>query len=451
MAFVHPAPQTDDLLKRIDSDGVLEAIRHPYRPDSRGIGEWIHWDKLRHLEPPEPLSHEQWWLGIKIARDPLLRPFPLLDPVGRTFSYAMPDEVLRALHEIDQHAAGEIAMPELVVSDDQARQHYLVNTLMEESIRSSQLEGAATSRRRAAEMLRSGRAPTDRSEQMILNNYRAMEFVRSVDGDLEPAMVLELHRILTDGTLEDPLAAGRLQRADDDRVVVYDQDGSLIHTPPPAQQLPDRLQALCAFANGEGDPDMFMHPVIRAILVHFWLAFDHPFEDGNGRTARTLFYWTMRREGYWLTEYLSISRILRTAPSQYSKAFVLSETDGGDATYFLVYQLDVILRAIGEFRDYLSRKVREIDEVERRLRQTGDLNHRQLALLGDALRTPERRYTYASHAASHGVTHETARSDLMQLAERGFVRRSRSGRRHVFAPSPGIAERVPSPATTTVD
>lgn len=60
--------------------------------------------------------------------------------------------------------------------------------------------------------------------------------------------------------------------------------------------------------------------MLRAILLHFWLAYDHPFEDGNGRTARSLFYWYMRTQGYWLVEYLLISNILRKAPAQYTRA-----------------------------------------------------------------------------------------------------------------------------------
>lgn len=443
MPYMHPAPQLNDLLGgRLGPDQVLESIREHYGPESPGLGEWIHWDKLRHLTPPKGLSHEQWWLGIKMARSSLLRAFPIINAAtGEPFSYAMSDEVLRLLHHVDQHCAGEIAMPEVVISDDQARQHYLVNSLMEEAIRSSQLEGAATSRRRAVELLRSGRPPVDRSERMILNNYRALEFIRGMGDRLTPRLVLELQRILTEGTLANPDAAGRLQRPDEERVGVYDvADGSLIHSPPPAEELPERLDALCAFANGEDAA--FMHPVIRAILTHFTLGYDHPFEEGNGRTARALFYWSMRRDGYWLAEYLSISRILRRAPAQYSNAFLMTETDGGDATYFLIYQLGVVKRAVEELQAYLTRKVKEIQAVERSIRATDDLNHRQIALLGDALRNPGRRHTYASHAKSHGVTQETARTDLTRLNELGFLERAPGGRRHSYSPAPGLGDRL---------
>jgi Fic family protein len=114
-------------------------------------------------------------------------------------------------------------------------------------------------------------------------------------------------------------------------MAVFDRDdGKPIHKPPPAEQLPERMQLLCDFANESDNGERFVHPVIRAILLHFWLAYDHPFEDGNGRTARILFFWLMRIRGYWLAEYLPISRFIRKAPANSARAFMETETDEGD-------------------------------------------------------------------------------------------------------------------------
>ena len=282
-------------------------------------------------------------------------------------------------------------MDEVVTSEREAGTRFLVNSLMEEAIRSSQLEGATTSRVVAKELLRSGREPKDRSERMIVNNYRALQFMREeMGGELTSDSILELHRIVTEGTLDDPSAAGRVQRPDEPRVAVFDRDeGRPIHIPPPAEQLPERLELLCRFANQGDGGDPFVHPVVRAILLHFWLAYDHPFEDGNGRTSRILFFWAMQSRDYWLAEYLPISRFIRNAPAKYAKSFMETETDGGDTTYFLIHQLKVIERAIDDLHVYLKRKVAEVRNVEKLLQGTDDLNGRQLALLTDAVRHPE--------------------------------------------------------------
>ncbi len=334
-------------------------------------------------------------------------------------------------------------MDEVVTSEKEAGRRFLVNSLMEEAIRSSQLEGATTSRVVAKEMLRSGRPPRDRSERMILNHFRALEFMRDDMGkELRPESILELHRIVTEGTLNDPTAAGRLQRPGEPRVAVFDRDdGDPVHVPPPAEQLPERMDLLCKFAN-EDDGEPFVHPVLRAILLHFWIAFDHPFEDGNGRTARILFFWAMQSRGYWLAEYLPISRLIRGAPGQYGRAFMETETDGADTTYFLIHQLRVIEKAIADLHDYLERKVSEMRDVERLLQDNADLNGRQLALLIDAVRRPAAIYSFDSHATSHRVSHETARSDLRALADSEFLVSRRKGRKHVFEPAPDLPERL---------
>lgn len=59
--------------------------------------------------------------------------------------------------------------------------------------------------------------------------------------------------------------------------------------------------------------------------MHFMLSYDHPFVDGNGRTARILFYWSMLSQDYWLAEFLPISRLLKMAPSQYARSFIYTE------------------------------------------------------------------------------------------------------------------------------
>lgn len=437
--YVAPPPDHQALFAKLDGEDLVRVFRA-----GEELEEYVHWDKLRHLDPPDGITREEWWLALKLRRQSSRRVIPLASPTGMPFYYTLPDEVLRLLHFADQRCSGEIAMPEVVTADGHAKRHYLVNSLMEEAIRSSQLEGATTSRRVAKELLRTGRNPQNRSERMILNNYRALRFMRDEIGEtLTPEAVLELQRILTEGTLDKPDAAGRLQRPDEKRIAVLDRgDGSVLHAPPPAEQLPTRLDALCRFANADTDDGGFIHPAVRAILLHFWLGYDHPFEDGNGRTARAVFYWYMRTHGYWLVEYLSISRILAKAPSQYGKAFLLTETDEGDTTYFLLYQLQVIERAVQELHRYLQRKVAQIRTVERLIKGESSFNHRQLALLSDALRTPDRIYTFSGHAGSHQVTHESARKDLTDLANRGLLIRHRMGREYTFVVPDDLTDRL---------
>jgi Fic family protein len=434
------APSFDALLDDTAADRIVAILTHPQVGASIG-GRYCHWDSLRHREPPAGLSHEEWWLGVKFARSKMLQSTELQDVLGRPFAIAMVGPLLAGLRHVDQHTSGRITVSEQVTNPD-TRRTYLVNSLIEEAITSSQLEGATTSRRVAKEMLRSGRRPKNRSERMIVNNYRAMNYVRDHRAsELTTEMVLELHRIVTEGTLDDPSAAGRLQTPDEERIGVYDDEGELLHAPPPAAELPERLERMCAFANEGDEDDAFLHPVLRSIILHFWLGHDHPFEDGNGRTARALFYWSMLRRGYWLTEYLTISTILKQAPAKYARSFLYTEQDGNDLTYFALYQLQVVRRAIDGLNSYLARKMEEVRGTERLLRDT-DLNHRQIALLTHALRTPGASYTFRGHAASHAVVYQSARNDLLDLERRGLLIKRKLGRSFSFFIVDDLSDRL---------
>lgn len=409
------------------------------RPDPGG--RYLHWDDLRHRQPPPGLTPRQWWLGVKLARTQAARTVPLFsDTAGEPFTYVPTDKISRHLHELDQKTSGRIRMSEEVTNPN-TRDRYIINSLIEEAVTSSQLEGASTTTDVAKDMIRSGRRPGDRSEQMILNNYQAMKLVREFDRNLTPEMVFQLHRVVTDNTLDSPSRAGCF-REDGDQIVVGDEFGETLHLPPPADELPDRLSALCSFANGGETADVFIHPVIRAIILHFWIGFDHPFVDGNGRTARALFYWSMLNQGYWLTEFLSISRILRNAPAQYGRSFLLTETDGNDLTYFIDYHLHVIARAVDELEKYLDRKAAQIREVEALLKESADLNYRQLALLSHGLRHPGHNYTIDSHRESHRVVYQTARTDLLDLAERDLLPKRKVGRSYVFSAPHDLGDRL---------
>src|SRR5229473_759869 len=439
-------PSFDEVVKNLGHKGrwfpdkFSELLRRPVEP----AGQYLHWDKLRHLTPPADLSSEEWWLVIKIARQALYRKLPFTDRYGRHFNYAMPDLAVRLCHQVDRDTSGRIQAAEQI-TNPQMRDTYLVSSLIEEAITSSQLEGASTTRKVAKEMLREGRKPRDRSEQMIFNNYRAMQFIREITRDeITPSIVLELHRLLTEDTLDDPKSAGKLRTKDDIHVMDV-RDGVILHTPPAATELKARMDKLCRFAD-ESDSEPFLHPVIRAILLHFMLGYDHPFVDGNGRVARALFYWSMLKQGYWLTEYISISRILKSAPAEYARAFLHTETDENDTTYFIVHQLEVILRAVQDLQKYLARKASEVHEIEVLIRRSPKLqqllNHRQITLLSHAMRHPNATYRIEGHRQSHNVTYDTARTDLLELAELGLLEKTKAGKAFVFISPPNLTARL---------
>jgi len=441
MKIPETPPPIDQLLatRQLDNKRIAQIFQTP--SDPRPVDRYLHWDKLRHRKPPGDLSHEEWWLAEKLRRKAQYKSIAnLRDKAGNPHVYAETPQIQEHLHHIDFGAGGRVQMPDQVTNPE-TRDQYCVSSLIEEAITSSQLEGAATTRQVAKEMIKTGRSPQDHSEQMILNNYKTMQRIGKLKGQpLTRELVFDMHQLITRGTLDDEDQAGRFRRSDEP-VVVDDMYGEVFHDPPPSNELSERMKEMCAFANADKP---FVHPVLRSIILHYWLAYDHPFVDGNGRTARALFYWSMLRHGYWLCEFISISHIIRKAPAQYGKAFLFTETDENDLTYFILYHLEVIQKAVEQLHAYIRRKTRMLQQMESELHSLTTLNHRQRSLIAHALRHPGQRYTVESHRLSHNVVYETARRDLLNLEERRLLQGRKIGRTWHFKPIDGLEDQLRS-------
>ncbi len=431
-------PAAPPALHEIFSDpSRISDILRGSEAESTRTDRYLHWDDLRRREPPADLTSQEWWAGLTLRRLSGQQGVPLRARDARPFRFSLTARMFEQLHAIDLKCGGSVEGPE-PVTNPETRDRYYVSSLVEEAITSSLLEGAAVTRSVARELLRTGRKPTGTDERMILNNFQTMRRIADwKTQDLTPATVLEIHRTITKGTLENSEDEGRLRSQDDDVRIEDESTGEIVFVPPGADELTGRLEALCEFAN---DREMrgFLHPVIRSITLHFWLAYDHPFVDGNGRTARALFYWSMLRHGFWLFEFISISQQILREPTKYYRAFLHTETDGNDLNYFLLHQLGVIERAIEDLHTYIQRKSAENHGLQRLLHGLGDFNHRQIALLTHALKHPGANYAVASHRNSHRVATQTARNDLDGLTDLGLLVRHRYGKAFNYRPVPDL-------------
>jgi Fic family protein len=439
-------PQFEELFKKLVNENnhekTLMLLTQQFSAtDSRG--RYWHWDKLRHLPAPDNLSPEECWLMMKQARRGLYKQVPFVSKKGEKFQYCITNEMHRELHWLVQQCAGTINSDKPIINS-YTRDTHLISSLIEEAINSSQLEGASTTRDVAKAMLRQNREPQDHSEQMIFNNYHAMQFICEYKNEkLTPSIICELHRVLTEKTLDNADKAGSYRTIEDD---IHVSDGTkILHTPPRPCELPERMARICEFANNQNE-QVFIHPVIKAITLHFMIGYDHPFVDGNGRTARALFYWSMAQQDYWLIEFISISEIIKQAPAQYSKAYLYTETDDNDLTYFLIHQLGVIRKSIESLYAHLKRKALEMEEVEKRLDNSyleGVLNHRQLAVIRHALKHPGFEYSIQEHLNAHNISYQTARTDLLALSDKfNLLRKRKYGNSFVFVSPPDLNEKL---------
>lgn len=254
---------------------------------------------------PKNFSVEEAWAFLKFSRQTNQELTPVKDKNGDSFRFAITKSMYQKLSHIDSNTSGFLSS-EWGKTTEAKKSQLIISGLSEEAIASSQIEGASTSRRVAKEML------------------------------------LEIQENITRDTLKDSDDSGRFRNDDDDIHIVDSVRNKVVFTPPKKEVVEKELDRLIEFANNDEKDEEFIHPVVKATIIHFWLSYLHPFVDGNGRTARALFYWYLLKKNYWLFQYLSVSRAIKLSRVQYDDSFLKTELDDNDLTYFVFYQLSVI-------------------------------------------------------------------------------------------------------------
>ena len=397
--------------------------------------EYLYWTDIKYKAQSIGLSPKELWIKVKESRSK--RDVVVWPEFGLHFS--LTDKMQRMCHEFDLNFGGSWGAMKLFPQDKLNQELYLISSIMEEAISSSQMEGASTTREIAKEMLRSKKEPRDRSQRMIVNNYQTIQFISSKKNEpLTPQLLLQVHELMTVGTLENPENSGRF-RINDDIVVGNDLTGEIVHRPPSHECLDSFADRLCDYFN-HSRSTIFLHPIIRGLVIHFLIAYYHPFADGNGRTARALFYWYMMKENYWLVEYLSISRIIYKSKSKYEKSFLFTENDGNDLGYFITYNLDVLSKAFDGLKRYLQKKQAERKRADRFMHLDG-ISHLQSEIIRIFYDGGDITLQAKDIAVRFGVSRVTAKSYLDGLVAKGILKRLQpNGRTHAYARSENFDE-----------
>lgn len=389
------------IMVKLQFDGVLNSIQD----------EYLYWDKIKYKS--KEYNPEELWNAIKFHR--YLKSNTI--KFGKySFHYVVTDFMQRALHQFDLHIGGNLSSNIGIAETDKTK--FIVSSIMEEAISSSQMEGANTTRRKAKEMIQKEQRPKNKSEQMIMNNFITMKYIIEHKNEaITPENILYIHKLISNKTLNDPADEGRFR--DNNEVFVIDHSTSeIVHTPPPKSELDRLMTDLCSFCNSESTN--FIHPIVKGCIVHFMIGWIHPFTDGNGRTARALFYWYLLKQGYWLTEYLSISRIIKDTKGQYEKAYLYSEIDENDLSYFITYHIKTMEKAFHALKLYINRKQKEVFQAAKFMK-IPNVNDRMAQILKILHDDSERILNIKEIESRFDISNFTARSDLKNLVDLGFL------------------------------
>lgn len=405
-----------------DIDAIVTAKLYSFNitPTEIKIDQnYYYWDKIKYLETDYGDS-EYLWQVTKMKRKFIEEKILLKSSNSSkiSFNYNINQYLQQKLHYLDFNFGAGIQKEQLLSDIDKHR--YLTNSLMEESIFSSMIEGATTTRIKAKEMLRKEKKPANKSEQMILNNYKTIQYIsENKNEEITKERLFEIHKLVTENTLESENVG--VFRNSNDVKVMNQITGEIVHNPPPFSELESLMNSFCFFFN-ENPKENFIHPIVKASILHFLIGYVHPFVDGNGRTARALFYWYLLKNGYWLTEYLSISRVILKSKTQYEKAYMYTEIDEMDVSYFIHYQVKVLIQAFEDLKEYISNKKKEENQFSKYLK-IPNLNERQAQILFWIEENPNRFFTVKEIENIFNVTNQTARTDIEDLVSLSYLKK----------------------------
>lgn len=261
----------------------------------------------------------------------------------------------------------------VLLTPQQSARLYGTKAMEEEIVSTFRIEQIDTSRESVRRIL-SGQAPKNDEEHRIYGMKLGLEFIADVSHTITEENLFRLYQMTIGDFLpeEDRLLPGNLYRHDS----VYIVGGKVEHTGLPWQKLPAYMAELVAFAAEKTAQD----ELVKAAILHFALAYLHPYFDGNGRMARLLHLWYLVQQGYTSALFVPMSRFIEESRSRYYKAYTLVEQNQQlsgvlDVTPFLTYFAESVYSRLGEGQPQ-PRTLQAFDEA---LRQ-GEVTEKEQAL-----------------------------------------------------------------------
>lgn len=302
----------------------------------------------------------------------------------------------------------------------------LKETLIEEGFYSSTIEGAHSTVKRAKTLATGKSKPKDKSEFMVLNNFKALLELEDKKDLITNDLIFKIHRITVEDTLDDDYNIG-CYRIEPNEII--NQNGKIIFSPiANIEKMNLMMNSLLDFLKD----DEFSKPIdkiYKSIAFHFLFAFIHPFDDGNGRTIRILFTYLLKLYGYDMFYYISLSEIInRKKAKDYYQAFVdversdINDKNNFDLTYFFYYMTNVMIEGLKLLKHRINTHLREDIIKNIAIKNNIDLTPRQEDII-KVLSNKNNTFMITSEDLSKkfNVSIRTIQKDLKLLIDFGLI------------------------------
>lgn len=213
---------------------------------------------------------------------------------------------------------------------------YAANAVEEEIVATSAIESIDFDRSSVRSIML-GNAPKDSRENRIYGLKLGFEFISNRHNHITEENIHKLYMMAIGNFLEgdDRLRDGEFYRHDD--VYVVGGDG-VVHRGIGSGKLSGYMKQFVDFANADDG----INDLLKAAMLHFDIAYLHPYFDGNGRMARLLHMWFLIQKGYGSTLFVPMSSYIEKSGGKYYDAYTLVENNARlagvtDVTPFLIY------------------------------------------------------------------------------------------------------------------
>lgn len=239
---------------------------------------------------------------------------------------------------LENVAQVHLSAVKLLLTPQNSREIFGLKAMEDEIISTLTIENIESSRDSVRRILK-GYAPSNDSENRIYGMKKGLDFIGNPDNKMTEENIYTLYQLMIGEFLEDDvkLLPGNFYRHDE--VFVVGQ--KLEHIGLPHQKLPEFMSNLVSFVNESS----MMNDLLKAALIHFYVAYLHPYFDGNGRMARMMHLWYLVQRGYSSALFVPISEYIEKSRKKYYDAYTLAERNQSisgvmDATPFLVYFIE---------------------------------------------------------------------------------------------------------------
>ena len=191
------------------------------------------------------------------------------------------------------------------------------NTKKMSSYASNRIEGNPLTYEQAEEAINSANRHFLKPEEEIRNYYLAIEFLEYKLKNSEPIslkLILDVQKLICAGESSEKIGL-RNEMPPGFLFAVWNSDGTPAYIPPEARDIRTLLNELITYIDESED-----HPLIKAAIIHYQLVTIHPFEDGNGRTARIISSYYLSLNGYSFKNIGSLEEYMSYDIEEYYKS-----------------------------------------------------------------------------------------------------------------------------------